>query len=74
MHGNVGQWCQDWLGLDDPQEHVVDPQGPEKGEARVLRGGAWHLDSLPCRSAARFWNGSSHRDPYIGFRLCFCLD
>ena len=36
MHGNLWQWCQDWYG-EYPQKHVVDPQGPEKGELHVGR-------------------------------------
>ena len=39
MHGNVRQWCLDSYG-DYPQKDLVDPQGPEKGTGRVLRGGS----------------------------------
>jgi formylglycine-generating enzyme required for sulfatase activity len=38
-HGNLFEWCQDWLG-DYPQNDVVDPQGPDAGQYRVLRGGS----------------------------------
>ena len=41
MHGNLWEWCQDWFG-DYPQNDVVDPQGPNEGQYRVLRGGSWH--------------------------------
>ena len=73
MHGNVLQWCQDWYG-DYQQKDVVDPQGPEKGEGRVLRGGSWHNNPENCRSAYRNWNGPGYRISNFGFRLCFCLD
>jgi sulfatase modifying factor 1 len=73
MHGNVFQWCQDWNG-DYPQKDVVDPQGPEKGNSRVLRGGSWFFDPLHCRSAFRDWTVPGIRRSVYGLRVCFCLD
>jgi formylglycine-generating enzyme required for sulfatase activity len=73
MHGNVLQWCQDWYG-DYPQKDVVDPQGPENGEDRVLRGGSWIGNPVFCRSAFRNWNDPGHRYLFIGCRLCLYLD
>jgi formylglycine-generating enzyme required for sulfatase activity len=69
MSGNVWQWCQDY-----PQEDVVDPQGPENGKQRVLRGGSWYNTPDYCRSAFRLRHAPGVRNYYFGFRLCFCLD
>lgn len=70
MHGNVYQWCQDrWGGY--PQEDVVDPQGPNDGEGRVMRGGACLDGPEFCRSAFRNAFKSDHRCDFCGFRLCF---
>src|SRR5262249_2597437 len=40
MHGNAGEWCQDWFTAQLP-DGAENPAGPEKGTTKVLRGGAW---------------------------------
>jgi RNA polymerase sigma factor (sigma-70 family) len=73
MHGNVCQWCQDWLG-DYPKHDVVDPQGPEKGSERVVRGGSWYGAPQYIRSAFRYSVKPDVRHERCGLRVCFCLD
>jgi sulfatase modifying factor 1 len=73
MHGNACQWCQDWYG-DYPQKDVVDPQGPDKGDYRVLRGGSWSNNPRYCRSAYRLIHGPGIRFSYSSFRLCFSME
>ena len=68
MHGNVREWCQDWFGTY-PSESIVDPQGPESGDIRVLRGGSWFSGGRRCRSAGRGRNDPSRRYSDIGFRF-----
>jgi formylglycine-generating enzyme required for sulfatase activity len=68
MHGNAGEWCQDWYG-DYPTPSVNDPVGPSKGALRVARGGSWN--DLPewCRSAFRVKVPPELGTPYLGFRV-----
>ena len=66
MHGNVIEWCQDWQGryAGGPE---VDPAGPLRGSARIVRGGSYGHppDGLRCS-----WRrGGTWGTPYIGFRL-----
>ncbi|MEI7687232.1 MAG: SUMF1/EgtB/PvdO family nonheme iron enzyme, partial [Planctomycetota bacterium] len=59
---------QDWYG-DYPQGDVTDPQGPGKGQARVLRGGSWKSSPVSCRSAERLWYEPGARFHLYGFRV-----
>jgi formylglycine-generating enzyme required for sulfatase activity len=68
MHGNVWEWCQDWLGAY-PGGAVIDPVGPAEGEDRVLRGGSWIVDGRHARSAQRDANLPGVRIDDVGFRL-----
>jgi formylglycine-generating enzyme required for sulfatase activity len=68
MHGNVWEWCEDWLGeyiLDDQ----VDPMGPVSGLVRALRGGSRNFQAGSCRSVDRSWGHPGDRSPDLGFRL-----
>ena len=42
VHGNVWEWCSDWWGHEYYSESPEsDPQGPETGDKKVLRGGSF---------------------------------
>ena len=70
MSGNVREWCSDWYGEDyyniSPREN---PQGPDNGEYRVIRGGAWGLPKGLARTTYRDAAKPNQRRNDIGFRL-----
>lgn len=41
MTGNVYEYCNDWFTYDEDKQPQIDPQGPDTGSERVLRGGGW---------------------------------
>ncbi len=64
MHGNVWEWCQDWL------QPYKGGRGPDhRGRFRILRGGSWTDDASFCRSACRRGSHPNHRYPIDGFRV-----
>jgi formylglycine-generating enzyme required for sulfatase activity len=70
MVASVWQWCSDWY---DPEYYVrspsKNPQGPESGSLKVLRGGSWfHKGSWPVTT--RYGdNPTSHDFCFVtGFR------
>jgi formylglycine-generating enzyme required for sulfatase activity len=70
MHGNVWEWCRDWNGKKYYRSSPMDnPEGPETGSARVVRGGGWRRSAWSCRSAFRGGSVPDARHDDLGFRL-----
>jgi sulfatase modifying factor 1 len=70
MHGMVWEWCHDWYAKGRRRKEVQrDPAGPERGSARVVRGGSWIHSAGQCRSANRNSYGRTLRNHDLGFRV-----
>ena len=68
MHGNVWEWCWDYQASYRGMP-TVDPEGPEHGVIRVIRGGSWNGHARDARSAYRLGGPPGYRSGYLGFRL-----
>ena len=70
MTGNVWEWCSDWYGESYYNSSPGNnPQGPDSGTYRVMRGGSWGNDAGYCRVARRRNRNPDLRDDDLGFRL-----
>jgi formylglycine-generating enzyme required for sulfatase activity len=69
MCGNVSEWVNDFYGSkyfhDSPE---TDPQGPDGGNYKVHRGGAYHENRNGIRGKSRHFSMSNAAQGYIGFR------
>jgi eukaryotic-like serine/threonine-protein kinase len=70
MHGNVEEWCADYLDPNyyqkSPQE---DPPGPQMPGPNLCRGGSWNYNWNLGRAAYRTTGGTGMRYPHVGFRV-----
>jgi len=69
MHGNVFEWCQDWIGDYGNEKLLIDPTGPASGKYRVLRGEAFDNQPRYVQSASRNGVLPVIRVNAVGFRL-----
>jgi len=69
MLGNVAEYCHDWYG-EYPDDHAIDPIGPETGTSRTWRGGSYLDESQNVRAARREWSprGGTTAGSSTGFR------
>lgn len=74
MSGNVWEWCQDRYDLRyykkmKREGRTTNPEEPDSGADRVVRGGSWVSLARNCRVSDRGRYGPGFHDGALGFRL-----
>jgi len=79
MYGNMREWVADWYGAYS-SDTKSDPQGPDSGMGKVLRGGSWSWmmpalnEHSSYRPSQRSVSVVGYADDSIGFRAARSVD
>jgi formylglycine-generating enzyme required for sulfatase activity len=75
MAGNAVEWVADWYDEEYySRSPDRNPQGPDTGDFRVLRGGSFDDNQRWIRCAGRYWISPDSRDRASGFRVVLSPD
>jgi formylglycine-generating enzyme required for sulfatase activity len=70
MCGGLWEWCNDFYKVDYYQESpTTDPKGPDAGQTKVVRGGAWRFSAERCRSGYRHNENPGYADVCFGYDI-----
>lgn len=74
MIGNVWEWTSDWYGSDYYKTSPgSNPQGPDAGSMKVIKGGGWNTVKEYLRISLRGKFAPCGKYDYVGFRLAKSL-
>ena len=69
MAGNIYEWVNDWYDENYYQKgRLYNPQGPDTGSYRVIRGGSWFNTAWNLRCANRYYCAPDFAMNIFGFR------
>lgn len=75
LAGNAGEWVQDWYGGSYYETSPPsNPQGPDQGQFRVLRGGSWSDLPKYLLTYSRFKLLPETQNSFTGFRCAKSLE
>lgn len=70
MSGNAEEWVRDWWDVNyyRTTDGAKDPQGPDKGRLRVIKGGSYGTDATHIRIATRLYGPPGAKTELQGIR------
>ena len=66
--GNAAEWVADWFAESFLRGDVRNPKGPERGTAKVIKGGGWYDPPERLKASRRMHASAANRADDIGFR------
>ena len=69
ISGNVWEWCSDWYKDAYEPNKIQNPQGPQTGTYRIIRGGSWNTGKTSNTIAYRYADRPSVHNACLGFRV-----